>query len=109
MLLRYVEGNPVKADLESSTKDWLWSSHREVISKRKRLLIDEIPLELPMKWDRYVNEPLTDKEIERLLQSIKRQSPFGDVKWQIQVSNELGLESTLRSRGRPKEAKDGIK
>jgi len=101
-VLRYVEGNPVRAGLVNSAKDWLWSSHREAIGERSPLLVDEIPIELPQDWNRYVDEPLTEKELEGLHQSVNRQSPYGTSIWQIQVSKELGLESTLRPRGRPK-------
>ncbi len=31
MVLRYVEGNPVRAKLVSSAKEWFWSSHEERI------------------------------------------------------------------------------
>ncbi len=101
-VLRYVEGNPVRAGLVNSATDWLWSSHREAIGERSRLLVDEIPIELPQDWNIYVDEPLTEKELEGLHQSVNRQSPYGTSMWQIQVSKELGLESTLRPRGRPK-------
>jgi putative transposase len=101
MVLRYVEGNPVRAGLVSSAKDWIWSSHRAVMDKRFCLLVDKAPIELPLGWDRYVDEPLIDKDIGRLRQSVNRQSPYGTSIWQIQVSKELGLESTIRPRGRP--------
>lgn len=101
-VLRYVEGNPVRAGLVNSAKDWLWSSHREAIGERLPLLVDEIPIELPRDWNRYVDEPLTQKDLEKLHQSVNRQSPYGTSIWQIQVSKELGLGSTLRPRGRPK-------
>lgn len=102
MVLRYVDGNPVRAGIVSSAKDWVWSSHREVIDEKPRLLVDEIPIELPENWSRYVDEPLTDKELERLRQSVNRQSPYGTLTWQEEISRELGLESTLRPRGRPR-------
>ncbi|MFQ5867696.1 MAG: transposase [bacterium] len=101
-VLRYVEGNPVRAGLVNSAKDWSWSSHRGAIGERSHLLVDEIPIELPQDWNRYVDEPLTEKDLEGLRQSVNRQSPYGTSMWQIQVSKELGLESTLRPRGRPK-------
>ncbi len=102
-VLRYVEGNPGRAGLVNSAKDWPWSSHREAIGERSRSLVDEIPLKLPQNWNRFVDEPLTEKELEKIHQSINRQSPYGTSMWQMQVSEELGLESTLRPRGRPKE------
>ena len=101
-VLRYVERNPVRAGLVSSAKDWMWSSHREAIGKDSRLLINKVPIELPQDWQEYVDEPLTERELERLRESIKRQSPYGRSVWQIQLSKKLGLESTLRPRGRPR-------
>jgi len=101
-VLRYVEGNPVRASLVKSAREWWWSSHRERIGKRLRLLVDEIPIELPGDWDRYVDEPLTEKELEKLRQSVIRLSPFGNAEWQQQICRSLGLEHTIRPRGRPR-------
>jgi len=100
-VLRYVEGNPLRTGLVNSAKDWLWSSHPTPTGKKSRLLIDEIPIELPKDWGRYIDEPMTEKELDKLRQSVNRQSPYGNSSWQIQVSKKLGLESTMRPRGRP--------
>lgn len=106
-VVRYVEGNPVRAGFISSVKEWPWSSYKERIGEESRLLLDESPIELPDNWDRYIDEPLTPKELEKLRQSVNRQSPHGPLMWQIRVSKELGLESTLKPRGRPrKEVKE---
>ena len=32
--------------------------------------MDDPPIEIPVEWDKYVNEPLTEKELERLWQSV---------------------------------------
>jgi len=101
-VLRYVEANPVRAGLVGSVKEWLWSSHKERTGEKSRLLMDEIPVGLPEAWGRYVDEPLREKELNRLRQSVNRQSPYGALMWQMEVSKELGLESTLRPRGRPR-------
>lgn len=104
-VLRYVEGNPVRAGLVKLAKDWPWSSHGESIGERPRFLIDEPLIELPQDWARYVNEPLTVKELAKLSESVFRGSPYGLPTWQIDVSIELGLQSTLRARGRPKKGR----
>ena len=101
-VLRYVEGNPVRAGLVDSAKKWLWSSHRETSGIKSCLLIDEIPVELPEDWESYVDGPLTEEELERLRQGVNRQAPYGSPDWQVRISREHGLESTLRPRGRPK-------
>lgn len=100
--LRYAEANPVRSQLVNLAEEWRWSSHKETIDKRKCYLIDKTPIELPADWDKRVNEVMGEKDLERLRQSIKRQSPYGTPEWQSIISKRLGLESTLRPIGRPK-------
>jgi putative transposase len=100
-VLKYVEGNPLRAGLVNSANNWLWSSHGESIHKGDHSLIDEVPVELPKEWSKFVNESIAEKELEKLRQSVSRQSPYGDSLWQVDVSKTLGLESTIRPRGRP--------
>jgi putative transposase len=100
-VLKYVESNAVRAGLVNSARDWLWSSHLESSGKRPCSFIDEIPIELPKDWGKFVDEPIIRKELDKLRQSVNRQSPYGSPSWQIQMCKELGLESTLRPRGRP--------
>lgn len=101
-VIRYVESNPLRAGLVDSAKDWLWSSYLESIGKRPRLLIDQVPIELPKDWDKFVGEPMTGKELEKLRQSVNRQSPYGNESWRLQISKDLGLESKIAPLGRPK-------
>jgi putative transposase len=49
-----------------------------------------------------VNRPHTERELEALRRSVHRGAPFGSTAWQEQTARRLGLEFTLRSRGRPK-------
>ena len=100
MVLRYTEGNPVRAKLVSSAKEWKWSSHKEALSNRS--LTSEAPIELPTEWDKYVDEPLTETDMEKLRHSVNRQTPYGNSKWQSKVCQQYGLEATMRRRGRPK-------
>ena len=101
IVLRYIEGNPVRAKLVSSAVEWPWSSHSEAVGRRQRVLTDKCPLELPADWTRYVDEPLTEKELEKVRESVNRQAPYGDDDWRVAVCREYGLESTVRKRGRP--------
>lgn len=109
-VLRYVEGNPVRAGLVVSAREWAWSSHGErtgcfVI----RSLISEIPILLPENWSAFVDEPITAMELEKVRNSIERQAPYGSSGWRDNLSKELGLESTIRPRGRPKKVREGEK
>jgi putative transposase len=101
-VLKYVESNPLRSGLVNSANNWLWSSHKESIQRGAHVLIDEVPVELPKEWSKFVNESISEKELEKLRQSVSRQSPYGDSLWQVHVSKTFGLESTIRPRGRPR-------
>jgi len=100
-MARYIEGNPVRAQLVSSAKDWTWSSHRgrTVISET---CDDNLPIELPIDWTGFVDQKLSEGELGRIRTSIQRQTPFGSPPWQMRICQELGLESTLNPKGRPR-------
>jgi hypothetical protein len=49
----------------------------------------------------YVDKPLIEDEMEGLRRSVNRQAPYGESAWQRMVCAALGLESTMRRRGRP--------
>ncbi|QXE92276.1 transposase [Geomonas subterranea] len=104
-VMRYIEGNPVRANLVKSSKNWKWSSHVERLGRQPRNIIDDAPIALPADWTSYVDDPMTANEVERLRRSVNRHTPFGADAWVETVCGELGLESTLHPRGRPKKEK----
>ncbi len=53
-------------------------------------------------WSKRVNEPQSEKEFESVRWSITRGSPYGNEEWVESIARRLGLESTLRPRGRPR-------
>jgi putative transposase len=101
-VLRYVESNPVKANLVKAALDWQWSSHRETVGAVQRNITDDLPIDCIQNWASYIDKPQNDRDIEMLKRSVERQTPFGDDKWQRTISKIFGLESTLRPRGRPR-------
>jgi putative transposase len=104
--MRYIEGNPVRAGLVASAKEWKWSSHEDTYGKRERTLTDAVPIKLPEQRDRYVDEPFMEKEFDRLRMSVNRQAPFGDTTWRMKICKEFELESTMKRR-RPKKESQG--
>lgn len=100
-VVRYIEGNAVRAGLVASAIQWKWSSHFERMSGSTGIL-SGVPITLPDDWTNYVDDPQTDSELEKLRRSVNRQTPYGGEEWQIQISNKLGLGSTMNPRGRPK-------
>jgi putative transposase len=99
-VMRYVERNPVRANLVDSALGWPWSSSRW--RGRPNDLLDESSVPLGVDWNAYVDAPQTGTEVAALRQSISRGAPFGSAQWQRATAQALGLESTLRPRGRPR-------
>ena len=66
-VMRYVESNPLRANLVTSCKDWRWSSVQERLGLERGIL-DEGPVELPHDWVHRLDEPLADavcREVRR--------------------------------------------
>lgn len=59
----------------------------------------------PAKLGKIRHEPQTEAELESLRRSVNRGQPFGSSQWTEATAKQLNLESTLRPRGRPKNAK----
>jgi putative transposase len=101
-VLRYAERNALRAGLAPSAHDWLWGSLRVRIARGGSDLLSAPPVPLPKDWTRLVNEPQTEAEVAAIRGSIARGRPFGNSTWTRLASTKLGLESSLRPRGRPK-------
>jgi putative transposase len=100
-VLRYVERNPLRAELVSRAEHWRWSSLPAWLSGNPLLWRGEPPARDPGWVDR-VNEPLSAGDLQRLRESVARERPFGGPEWTAGTARALGLESTLRPRGRPR-------
>jgi putative transposase len=100
---RYVERNALRAGLVAQAQAWRWSSlwRHEFGAAADRALLARWPLPRPRAWVEHVNAPQTDAELEAVRRAIRRNSPFGSSDWQRSIAKRLGLESTLRPRGRP--------
>jgi putative transposase len=105
---RYVEANALRANLVRRAEDWRWGSLWRV--QRGEAVqppsIHEWPVTRPGDWLTYVNEPAKRTEADDLRRCAHRGSPYGGVDWVLGVAKELGLQSTLRARGRPKTAEE---
>lgn len=101
-VLRYVERNALRAGLVDRAEDWAWGSAC-LRGKGERSWLAAPPnLPLPPQWIEWVNQPQNEKEVDVLRNCIRRGAPFGSPAWCRSSVLQLGLESTLRPRGRPK-------
>ena len=100
-VLRYVEANPTRANLVKRARQWQWSSLAARLSGDELKLLDEWPIARPDDWEARVDRPIDPPDLQRLRTSVIRGSPFGRQQWVTRTARELGMESTLRPRGRP--------
>ena len=102
-VLRYVERNALSADLVDRAEEWRWGSlwAREQGPEALRGLLAEWPGDRPGGWTKYVNQPLSAKELSRLKLSEERSRPYGEDVWVGRTVGKLGLEYTLRDPWRP--------
>jgi len=100
-VMRYVERNPLRANLVASAADWSWSS----ISRDSAVvgeLQGEGPVVRPDNWHEIVDTPHTQQEIDALRRCSAKNTPYGSATWAQSTAEKLGLLSSLRERGRPK-------
>jgi putative transposase len=101
-VMRYVERNALRAGLVSRAEDWAWGS----LAWRQRTTVDGLlsspPVPMPSDWLARVNAPQTAEELAGLRACVNRQRPYGDDAWVESATVALGLESSLRRRGRPR-------
>jgi putative transposase len=101
--LRYVERNPVRPGLVGRAERWPWGScHvRRTPGHALRPLLAAWPVPRPRDWLERVNAPMTPAELAAMKLHISRGRPLGDERWVRRTAKSLGLEYTLRPRGRP--------
>lgn len=106
---RYVERNAARAVLVRRAEHWRWGSLYRWLrgSAEDQQLLSAWPLPRRAGWVDHVNEPLTEPEFLTVRRSVERGCPFGETAWSDRTVKKLGLESTLRPRGRPKKQKNG--
>jgi len=65
------------------------------------------PVPRPEPWLSFVNREEEAAELARIREAVNRGSPFGDSAWRENAARKLGLEATIRPRGRPSKAGGG--
>jgi putative transposase len=116
-VIRYIESNPKRDKQVTRAEKWPWSSLTVRLrgGKARRggeggdgasddiaSLLDDGPQPLPRSWVAKVNTPLEPETLKALRNSVQRGTPYGSPKWRARIVDKLGLEHTMRPRGRPR-------
>lgn len=104
-VIRYVERNPLRANLVARAEQWPWSSLGQV-SALGPISLARWPVAQPSHhrdnhWIEWVNRPQTEGELQSVRECAVRGRPFGSDAWVRQIATNLNLDATLRRRGRP--------
>ena len=99
-VLRYVERNPLRAQLIRRAEQWRWSSLWQRANNTNVVPLSPWPLPMPTDWICRVNEPQTGNELRAVRNALARNYPLGDAEWSSQTAATLGIG--LRPRGRPR-------
>ena len=100
-VLRYIELNPVRAQLVARAEDWRWSSARAWRESARGPQIEVGPVVRPEPWLDWVNGEMDETDVQRIRQSVNRNAPFGSAAWSAVTADLLGLDASLRPIGRP--------
>ena len=103
-LVRYVERNPLRANLVDKADAWQWGSvhRREHGSPGSKRILSEWPTPIPHNYISFLNEPQTPADLESIRVAIRRGNPHGSELWVQDTIKKFNLETTIRPRGRPK-------
>ena len=103
-LIRYVEQNPLRANMVKRSEHWQWGSlyRRTRGTPKEKKLLDPLPTKLPTNYLRTVNEVYNEELLDAIRYSVKKSAPYGSDEWRDKMVKQYKLESTLRGPGRPK-------
>lgn len=107
-LCRYVERNPVRANLVATAQDWPWSSVAQRLGRPSPVRLDEWPVARPDGWLDVLNGGEEPSQTEQLRQAVRRSAPYGSELWCELLASRLGIQKSIRPLGRPKKSKPGL-
>jgi putative transposase len=110
-VLRYIEANPLRAGMVTTAADYPWSSFRAHGQGEPDPLLDPLPeydalaatpATRRRRWSAFLHRTPSDAELAALRRSSQTGLPYGDPAWVDHLSQQLGLDLTIRPRGRPR-------
>jgi len=98
---RYVELNPVHANMVSKAEDYAWSSAKAHLAEKDDLLVKVAPmLERVNDWQGYLNSELADEVVQALRMHSKTGRPLGDTSFLDKLEMQVGKVLRPLAKGR---------
>jgi putative transposase len=112
-VLRYIEANPLRAEIVEQAGEYRWSSfgcHGD--GHADGLLDPVVPYEAlaagaaarRRRWSAYVHRTPDETELAAIRRSSETGLPYGERSWVERLSRRLKLDLTIRPRGRPRKS-----
>ncbi|MDC1205312.1 transposase [Candidatus Pacebacteria bacterium] len=103
-ILRYVERNPLTANLVANIKEWKHGSvyRRYYGTQKEKELLTQWPIPEQEDYLTILSQPLTSKEFEKLALSRDRGVPYGSDGYVFDKIEQYNLQTTQREKGRPR-------
>ncbi len=99
---RYVERNALTAKIVKRSENYRWGSLYNWLGGESEIELARWPIRRLPSWVEHVNAALSAQEQKALRHCVARGAPFGTLDWTEETVRRLGLESTVRPRGRPR-------
>jgi len=100
-LCRYIERNPLRAELVLQAEDWRWSSLHQRCRNSNVLKLAEWPLLQPSDWLDLVNGGDRESDLRQMRAAMRGCRPVGDETWVAATAKRMGLSAVPGTAGRP--------
>jgi len=104
---RYVERNPLRANLVDRAERWRWSSLWQRGQNCGTVRLEMSQVLQSEHWVDLVNRPQTRAELTAIRGAIRRGLPVGSRGWAAETAGLMGLPTIARPVGRPPRQKWG--
>jgi putative transposase len=102
-LMKYIETNPLRANMVERAEDWKWGSLHLRMNRLDLVsgILAKWPVEYAGDYLTEINKPLTESFLQQVRHSTACGIPLGKESWVQQIVKKFNLEYTTRQRGRP--------
>lgn len=101
--LRYVERNPVRAQMVHKPWDWAWSSAGEHVGRGKGYISLEDArtfVSIP-SWKEYISQNEQEEDLNEIRKQTMSLKAWADLDFKESIENKYGVQLMPKPRGRP--------